>query len=91
VPEIRIGSSETDSKTRANFTVRGSIPPEAWNKLGIGLVPTLKKGQELSILLTISVKTPLAERENFERELRRRLAELGIAGLWTIQVHETVG
>jgi hypothetical protein len=88
-PEILIGSSEAESKIRASFEVHGSIPPEAWNKLGIGLVPTLKRGQELSILLTISVKTPISERENFERELRRRLAELGIAGKWTIQVQET--
>ncbi|MGP8076053.1 MAG: DUF499 domain-containing protein [Thermoplasmata archaeon] len=89
MPEIRIGGSEADSKTRASFSLSGSIPPEAWNKLGIGLVPTLKKGRELSILLSISVKTPISERENFERELRRRLAELGIAGSWTIQVQET--
>lgn len=88
-PEVRIGVSEADSKARANFIIHGPIPPEAWNKFGIGLVPTLKRGQALSIVLTISVKTPVSDRESFERELRRRLAELGITTQWTIQVQET--
>lgn len=87
-PEVRIGGSEADTKARASFSVQGAIPPEAWNKLGIGLVPTLKRGEGLTMVLSISVKTSLAERENFERELRRRLGELGIAGQWTIQVQE---
>ena len=87
-PEIRIGLTEADSKVRAAFSIQGAIPPEAWNKLGIGLVPTLKRGEGLTIVLTISVKTTLTERENFERELRRRLGELGIAGQWTIRVQE---
>lgn len=90
-PEVRIGSTEADSRVRAAFTVQGTVPPEAWNKIGIGLVPTLKRGEALAIVLTISVKTPLAERENFERQLRRRLAELGIADQWAIQVHEVHG
>ena len=89
LPEIRIGATETDDKTIAGFSISGPIPPEAWNKLGIGLVPTLKRGQGLSIVLTISVKTSLKERENFEREIRRRLAELGLGTQWVIQVQET--
>lgn len=87
-PDVRIGVSEANSKTRVNFSVHGPIPPEAWNKFGIGLVPTLKRGQGLSIVLTISVKTPVSDRENFERELRKRLAELGVVGQWTIQIQE---
>jgi hypothetical protein len=87
-PEVLIGTSDTETRVRANFDVQGSIPPEAWNKLGVGLVPILKRGEGLTITLTISVKTTLAERENFERELRRRLAELGVDGQWTIQVQE---
>jgi Protein of unknown function (DUF499) len=90
-PEVRIGLSEADSKARASFSVYGTIPPEAWNKVGIAIVPTLKRGAELSIVLTISVKTTLAERESFERELRRRLAELGMSGNWTIVVDEVQG
>ena len=88
-PEVRIGVSAADSKTLSNFSVQGQIPPEAWNKFGIALVPTLKRGQALSIALTISVKTPVSDRENFEREIRKRLAELGITSQWTIQVQET--
>ena len=88
-PEVRIGSSESDERIKASFELRGLVPPEVWNKLGIGLVPTLKRGQALSILLTISVKIAVSERENFERELRRRLAELGLASRWTVQVQET--
>jgi hypothetical protein len=87
-PEIRIGPTQVDDKVRAAFSVQGAIPPESWNKVGIGLVPTLKRGEALTIELTISVKTTLTQRENFERELRRRLAELGVSGDWTIQVHE---
>jgi hypothetical protein len=86
---VVIGSSDTSAKLRASFNVQGSIPPEAWNKLGIGLVPTLKRGEGLSIVLTISVKTTISEREAFERELRRRLSELGIAAQWNISVQET--
>jgi hypothetical protein len=38
--------------------------------------------------VTIEVRTSVVEREEFEREIRRRLAALGIGGQWKISVHE---
>lgn len=87
-PEVRIGTPDLDGKIKALFTLQGGLRPESWNKLGVQLVPTLKRGQDLTISLTITVGSTLSEREAFEREIRRRLAELGVAGQWTIQVQE---
>jgi hypothetical protein len=88
LPEIKIGDPGADSATAAVFTLQGALAAEAWNKLGVGLVPTLKRGKALSISVTIEVRTSVVEREEFEREIRRRLADLGIGGQWTISVHE---
>ena len=87
-PEVMIGVSEADSIAMAVFRIEGSLPSEAWNKLGIGLVPTLKRGKGLLIGLTIQVSTSVADREDFERELRRRLSDLGLAATWRVEVHE---
>lgn len=84
--EIQIGDSADSSKTLVNFTIQGSIPPEAWNKIGIGLIPTLKRGKQLTILANISVSTTSLDRENFERELRKHLGDLGSIGQWKIEV-----
>ena len=86
--DVKIGSTGDDSTTIAVFTLQGTLPSEAWNKMGIGLVPTLKQGKGLSISLTIRVGAMLAERENFERDIRKRLADLGVGGQWTISVQE---
>ena len=86
--EVRIGTTDANGRTRALFTLQGGLRPEVWNKLGVQLVPTLKRGQDLTITLTITVGTPLPNRETFEREIRRRLAELGIGEDWVIRVQE---
>ena len=91
LPEIKIGAPVGGSAARAVFTLQGTLPSEAWNKLGIGLVPTLKRGKDLSIRLTIQVGTAVGDRENFERDIRRRLAELGVGGQWTVTVQEVQG
>ena len=73
-PKIKIGSPGADSATAAVFTLQGRYAAEAWNKLGIGLVPTLKRGKDLSIGVDDRGSHGVVEREEFEREIRRRLA-----------------
>lgn len=87
VPPVVIGKDD-DAGVTAVIEMNGPLPPEAWNKLGVRLIPTLKKGQKISLTLAVSVETPASERENLERDLRRVLAELGLGGDWSIQVRE---
>ena len=55
LPEVTIGLSGKEEGAVAIFTLQGAIPLEAWNKLGLGLIPTLKRGKDLSIQLTIEL------------------------------------
>jgi uncharacterized protein DUF499 len=88
VPEVHIAAPGTPAADAvAAFRLAGSIAPEAWNKLGIRLIPALKKGQGLTVSVSVAVQTSVSERENFERELRRALAELGL-GHWQVEIKE---
>jgi hypothetical protein len=84
-PEVRIEVPGPDAI--AVFAIEGTLPPEIWNKLGIRLIPTLKKGQGLTLTLSVAAETPVADREHFERELRRALTELSL-GHWRVEVRE---
>ena len=87
-PEVRIETLGEGTDVVAAVELSGSLPPETWNKVGIKVIPLLKSRQNVAITVSISAETPLAERETFERELRRALAELGLGTKFSVQVRE---
>lgn len=61
------------------LSLRGSIPPEQWNKLGTKLLPKLRSsGQDLSLGLDASFTVRSQDLRHVESELRQALRDLGL-------------
>ncbi len=75
VPEPKAGPS---SQT-VTLTLRGSIPPEIWNRLGTKLIPKLRSGSELTAQVSFSVTLDGKAVASFESEIRQILEDLGLA------------
>ena len=61
------------------LSLRGSIPPEMWNRLGTKLIPKLRSGSELKVGVDFSVRLGGKSVASFESELRQILEDLGLA------------
>jgi len=67
--------------------LRGSIPPEQWNKLGTKLLPKLRSsGQDLILGLNASLMVRSQDVRHVEMELRQALRDLGLEGLVKIEL-----
>jgi len=75
VPEPKTGPT---SQT-VTLNLRGSIPPEVWNRLGTKLIPKLRSGGELTAQVNFSVTLDGKAVGSFEAELRQILEDLGLA------------
>jgi hypothetical protein len=61
------------------MTLRGSIPPEQWNKLGTRLLPKLRSsGEGLSLNLDASLTVRSQDLAHVEAEIRQALRDLGL-------------
>ena len=74
-PEAKPGPT---SQT-VTLNLRGSIPPEIWNRLGTKLIPKLRSGSELSAQVNFSMTLDGKVVASFETELRQILEELNLA------------
>jgi uncharacterized protein DUF499 len=61
------------------LNLRGTIPPEMWNRLGTRLIPKLRSGSELTAQVSFSVSLDGKAIASFESELRQILEDLGLA------------
>ena len=61
------------------LNLRGSIPPEIWNRLGTKLIPKLRSGSELTAQVSFSVTLDGKAVASFEAELGQILEDLGLA------------
>ena len=62
------------------LSLKGSIPPEMWNRLGTKLIPKLRSGSELTAQVSFSVSLVDSKSvASFESELRQILGDLGLA------------
>jgi hypothetical protein len=59
--------------------VRGSIPPELWNRVGNRLVTKLRGGTNLGVSLGFEVELEPALAEHFEGEVRQILTDLALS------------
>jgi hypothetical protein len=63
------------------LSLRGTIPPEQWNKLGTRLIPKLRgAGQDLALNLDASLTISAKDLSHVEAELRQALRDLGLEG-----------
>jgi hypothetical protein len=75
VPEPKAGPiSQT-----VTLSLRGSIPPEIWNRLGTKLIPKLRSGSEVTAQVNFSVTLDAKAVASFESDLRQILEDLGLA------------
>jgi hypothetical protein len=61
------------------INLRGTIPPEMWNRLGTKLIPKLRSGSELTAQVNFSVTLGGKAVASFESEMRQILEDLGLA------------
>ena len=64
----------------STIRLRGTVPPEIWNRLGIKLLPKLRAGEDLKVDVNFSVRVGSASASVTEAELRQVLADLNLDG-----------
>ena len=74
------GTEPPASETPIRIRLSGIVPPELWNRLGTKVIPKLRSGARLSVLVECSVEVPESNAASLERELREALAELDLDG-----------
>ncbi len=68
VPVVGVTAAEQDIR----LSLRGTIPPEQWNKIGTRLIPRLRSsGYELSLILDASLTVHSQDVSQVEAELRQ--------------------
>ena len=63
---------------KATLRLRGTVPPEVWNRLGTRILPKLRSGDDLSVGVEFSVSVYAGLAQSFQLELRQALADLGL-------------
>ena len=63
----------------ATLQIRGTVPPELWNRLGTKLIPKLRSGEDLTVGVELSVKVGAAVAASTETELKQILDDLNLA------------
>ncbi len=64
---------------KATFRLAGTVPPEAWNRLGTRILPKLRAGEDLSVGIEFSVSVGAALAGQMETDLRQVLGDLGLS------------
>ena len=78
-PEPPGPGTQPDTKM-STIRLRGTVPPELWNRLGIKLLPKLRTGEDLKVEVDFSVRIGSANASITEAELKQVLADLNLAG-----------
>ena len=63
---------------KATLRLKGTVPPEVWNRLGTRILPKLRSGDDLSVGVEFSVSVDAGLAQSLQLELRQALADLGI-------------
>ena len=79
------GSDETqvelpiETGRKATLRLKGTVPPEVWNRLGTRILPKLRSGDDLSVGVEFSVSVDAGLAQGFQLELQQSLDDLGLA------------
>ena len=68
----------TEPGQKATLRIRGTVPPEVWNRLGTRILPKLRSGDDLSVGVEFSVSVDAGLAQGFQLELRQALTDLGL-------------
>ena len=63
---------------KATLRLKGTVPPEVWNRLGTRILPKLRSGEGLSVGVEFSVSVDAGLAQNVQLELRQALTDLGL-------------
>ena len=63
---------------KATLRLKGTVPPEVWNRLGTRILPKLRSGDDLSVGVEFSVSVEAGLSEGFQLDLEQALADLGL-------------
>ena len=63
---------------KAILRLKGTVPPEVWNRLGTRILPKLRTGNALSVGVEFSVSVDAGLAQGFQLELRQALTDLGL-------------
>ena len=79
----RAGPSDDPTKPpvagqKATLRLKGTVPPEVWNRLGTRILPKLRSGDDLSVGVEFSVSIDAGLSQGFQLELEQALADLGL-------------
>jgi hypothetical protein len=82
--------TEAPAEQMVRLWLRGTIPPEQWNRLGTKLLPKLRtSGQDLSLSLDASLTVKASDLGHVENELRQALKDLGLEGMIRIEMNRS--
>ena len=68
----------TNTGQKATLKLKGTVPPEVWNRLGTKILPKLRSGDDLSVGVEFSVSVDSGLSEGFQLDLEQALADLGL-------------
>ena len=63
---------------KSTLRLRGTVPPEVWNRLGTRILPKLRSGDDLRVDVEFSVSVDSGQVQSVQMELRQALEELGL-------------
>ena len=62
----------------STLCLKGNVPPETWNRLGMKVLPKLRSGKNLQLGIHLSVTVGSASAASMEAELNQILRDLGL-------------
>ena len=77
-PDTRPVAPPAQAGQETTLRITGVVPPEAWNKVGLRILPKLRSGNDLSLGIEFTVNVESRISGNLESELQQALAELGL-------------
>jgi hypothetical protein len=76
----------TVSAPTRTLRVSGSVPPEVWNRLGTRLIPKLRSGSDLQLLLNAKLSVSADTAPTLKKDLEQALADLGLSGRLDVDI-----
>ena len=74
-PQVRL-PIETGHKS--TLRLKGTVPPEVWNRLGTRILPKLRSGDDLNVGIEFSMSVDAGLAQGIQLELRQALTDLGL-------------
>ncbi len=84
-PEPEPSPEPSPGTQKTALRLAGTVPPEAWNRLGTKIVPKLRSEDDLTIDIKVSVSVNSQFALDMETELKQILDDLGLGDLVRVE------